>query len=94
MTSYESVCTPSIDEVKRAVEQINAFMDDSSPVLQNKNTLSNTTTEFIERQFQHAPRKEPWVLSLTVENTTEKESKKLQAAIIGRPAFFSKKPFA
>jgi hypothetical protein len=71
----------SIYEVKLELERPKAFLDGSSPALQSQNVLPDATAEFLERNFQQAPRKNPWVLSLSVENTTAEESKELQAAI-------------
>jgi hypothetical protein len=72
----------SIYEVKLALERPAAFLDgSSSALLQPEAELPAISTEFLERHFQRAPGKEPWVLRITTKEATEEERKKLQAAI-------------
>jgi hypothetical protein len=71
----------SLYEIKLALQRPKAFLDNSSLALQKKTRYRSATAEFLEQHFQHAPHREPWLLKLTVENTTNEERQKLQAAI-------------
>jgi hypothetical protein len=68
-------------EIKLDVERPYALLDGSSIALQPQGELPLITAEFLERRYQRAPKKAPWVLRLTTEQSAGDEAGKLQAAI-------------
>jgi len=68
-------------EIKLTLEHPLSLLEENNPVLAQDSKLPAFTSELLEREFRHVPRKKSWVLQLDVEQADEAELNKLQADI-------------